>query len=214
MNTYKKYCPNVYVAKCEEKYRKGDLITVVTKYGKQNECIVHNLVDRDRDGHFYYSITRADGYNLQERAKRKSKQYESWALAAEQKSQEYFSRSNKHHDFLALGEPIKVGHHSERRHRKIIEQRQNNMQQSVLQSHKAQSHLQKAEAWRKHQEDINLSIPESLDYYRDRYTKAVEYHRGLKTGKYPRKHAYSLSYAKKEVNDLKKKVMLAEKLWA
>lgn len=214
MNTYKKYCPNVYVAKCEEEYQKGDLIVVVTKYGKQNECIVHNLVDRDQDGYFYYSITRVDGYNLQERAKRKAQQYESWALTAEKKSQDCFSKSNRHHDFLAMGEPIKVGHHSERRHRRIIEESHHNMEQSVLHSHKAQSHLQKAEAWRKHQKDINLSMPESLNYYKDKYAKAVKYHSGLKTGKYPREHAYSLSYAKKEVNDLKKKVELAEKLWA
>jgi hypothetical protein len=38
MNTYKKYCPNVFVAQCEEKHEKGDAIIVVTKYGKENEC--------------------------------------------------------------------------------------------------------------------------------------------------------------------------------
>jgi len=26
MNTYKKYCPNVFVAQCEEKHEKGDTI--------------------------------------------------------------------------------------------------------------------------------------------------------------------------------------------
>ena len=35
-------------------------------------CIyVHNIVYK-KDGYFFYSITRADGYNLQERAKRKA----------------------------------------------------------------------------------------------------------------------------------------------
>lgn len=44
MNTYKKYCPNVFVAQCTEKHEKGDLIEVSTKYGKENQCIIHNFV--------------------------------------------------------------------------------------------------------------------------------------------------------------------------
>lgn len=32
-------------------------------------------------------------------------------------------------------------------------------------------------------------------------------------GKYPREHAYTLTYAKKEVNELQKKYELAKKLW-
>lgn len=112
MNTYAKYCPNVYVAKCEEQHEKGETIIVQTKYGKENECVVHNLV-ANINGFFYYSITRADGYNMQERAKRKVERYNEWAEKAEAKSQHYFDLSNKDRDFLSLGEPIKVGHHSE-----------------------------------------------------------------------------------------------------
>lgn len=52
MNTYHKYAPNVFIAKCSEKYEKGDVINVTTKYGKENESIVFNLVGV-RDG-FYY----------------------------------------------------------------------------------------------------------------------------------------------------------------
>src|SRR5690606_16133512 len=71
MNTYAKYCPNVFLAKCEEQYQKGDIITVTTKYGKENECEVHNLI-LVKDGFYYHSITRTDGFNSQERAKRKA----------------------------------------------------------------------------------------------------------------------------------------------
>lgn len=60
MNTYQKFVPNVYLAKCEEKHEKGDEILVTTKYGKENECIVFNLIF-ERDGFYYYSIVRADG---------------------------------------------------------------------------------------------------------------------------------------------------------
>ena len=34
MNIYRKYCPNVFVAQCEEEHKKGDTIIVETKYGK------------------------------------------------------------------------------------------------------------------------------------------------------------------------------------
>lgn len=40
MNTYLKYCPNVFVAKCEEQHEKGEEIILTTKYGKENICVV------------------------------------------------------------------------------------------------------------------------------------------------------------------------------
>ena len=88
MNTYKKYCPNVFVAQCEEKYEKGDVIVVETKYGKQNECIVHNLVGytgTKENPMYCYSITRADGFNSQERASAKAGKLTSWADSAAKK---------------------------------------------------------------------------------------------------------------------------------
>lgn len=119
MNTYSKYVPNVFLAKCSEKHEKGEVIEVTTKYGKENECIVFNLI-YEREGFYYYSIVRADGFNVQEWAKQRAERRHGWAQSAGQKSNEYFNRSNKDKDFLSLGEPIKVGHHSEKRHRKAI----------------------------------------------------------------------------------------------
>lgn len=75
MNTYAKYCPNVFVAKCDEKHEKGEIITLSTRYGKENECEVWNFL-YEKDGFFYYSITRADGFNCQERARAKAEKYE------------------------------------------------------------------------------------------------------------------------------------------
>lgn len=212
MNTYAKYCPNVYVAKCEEQHEKGEIITVQTKYGKENECEVHNLVATS-GGFYYYSITRADGYNMQERAKAKAEQYEKSAATANAKAQHYFDRSNKDRDFLSLAEPIKVGHHSEKRHRKAIEDAWNNTGKAVKMHDKAQEYESKAKRWESRQNDINLSIPESLEYYKAKLDKAVEYHEGLKTGKYPKEHSYSMTYANKAVKDLKKQVELATRLW-
>ncbi len=212
MNTYKKFCPNVYVAQCEERHEKGEVITVTSKYGKENEHIVYNLV-AERGGFFYYSIVRADGYNCQERAKRKVEKYANAAANADKRADHYFERSEKDADFLSLGEPIKVGHHSERRHRKAIEDAWRNTGKMVEQMDKAKDYREKAEGWERHTTDINLSMPESLEYFADKLEKAKAYHQGLKDGTIPREHSFSLTYAKKAVNDTQKNYELAIKLW-
>lgn len=212
MNVYSKFCPNVFLAKCEEKYEKGEVIEVTTKYGKENECIVFNLI-YEKDGFYYYSIVRADGFNVQEWAKQRAERRRMWAASAEQKSNEYYEKLNKDRDFLSLGEPIKVGHHSERRHRKMIDDTWNNMGKSVEFSDKAVEHERVARYWDKKAEVINLSMPESIDYYEHKLEKAKEYYEGLKSGKYPREHIYSLTYAKKAVNDMQKNYDTAKRLW-
>lgn len=78
MNTYHKFCPNVFLAKCDEKHEKGEVIEVTTKYGKENESIVFNLIF-EKDGFYYYSIVRADGFNVQEWAKQRAKRRHDWA---------------------------------------------------------------------------------------------------------------------------------------
>ena len=113
MNTYYKFAPNVFLAKCEEKHERGEESLVTTKYGKENESIVFNLIF-ERDGFYYYSIVRADGFNVQEWAKRRAERRREWSVSANKKSHEYFEKSNKDRDFLSLGEPIKIGHQSNR----------------------------------------------------------------------------------------------------
>lgn len=212
MNTYAKYCPNVFVAKCEERHEKGETILVTTKYGKENEHIVYNLV-LERGGFYYYSIVRADGYNCQERARRKAERYEQAARNADRRANEFFEKSEKDAGFLSLGEPIKVGHHSERRHRKAIEDAWNNTGKMVAEMDKAAGYRDKAEGWERHTEDINLSMPESIEYYRDLLEKATAYHQAMKEGKIERSHSYSLTYAKKAVNEAQKNYETALKLW-
>ena len=44
MNRFKKYCPNVWVAECEEEYQKGEIIQLENQYGKEVDCEVYNLI--------------------------------------------------------------------------------------------------------------------------------------------------------------------------
>lgn len=213
-NTYAKYCPNVFLAKCPERHEKGEVITLTTQHGKEHECIVFNLVLTGKDGFFYYSIVRADGYNVQERAKAKAERYNNWAASAERKSEQYYNASNEGADFLALGEPIKVGHHSEHRHRALIQRNWDRMGKSVAFSEKAAQHESKAEYWEKQANVINLSMPESIEYFEYLVEKRKEYHEGVKSGKYPRQHSFTLTYAKKDLNEAEKNLETAKKLWA
>jgi hypothetical protein len=213
MNTYSKYCPNVFLAKCTEKHERGETILVTTKYEKENESIVFNLV-YERDGFYFYSIIRADGFNVQEWAKRRAERLQGFASTAEAKSNQYWEASNEGKDFLSLGEPIKIGHHSENRHRALIERNFNRMSKSVEHSKKAESYESRAEYWKAKAETINLSMPESLEFFEFQLEKAKVTHEGLKSGKIEKSHSYSLVYAKKEVNEINKKLELAKLLWS
>lgn len=213
MNTYaKSQFPNVYLAKCEEPHEKGATINVTTKYGKLNESIVFNLIF-ERDGFYYYSIVRADGFNVQEWAKRKSEKLNGAAVNAHKKSTKYWEASKEGADFLRLAEPIKVGYHSEKRHRALIHRNQKRMSKCVEMSDKAETYSERAEYWKRMTDTINLSMPESLGYYEFKLEQAKAKHQGLKDGTIERGHSFSLTYAKKEVNKLEKKVKAAQLLW-
>lgn len=213
MNTYKKYCPNVFVANCEEKHEKGDIITITTKYGKENEHEIHNFMGQTSDGRYLYSITRVDGFNNQERALKKADRINGYAANAESRSEAYYKASQECRDFLVLGEPIKIGHHSERRHRKLIERNWERMGKSVAEAEKAKEYQRRAEYWAERANKIDLSMPDSLEYFEEELRKAKEKHQFYKDNPDKREHSYSLTYANKAVKDLQDKVNTAIRLW-
>lgn len=122
-------------------------------------------------------------------------------------------KSQEGKDFLSLAEPIKVGHHSEKRHRALIDKNWNRMGNCVAERKKAEGYRNKTEYWEKQAGKIDLSMPESLEYFQHELEKAKEYHAGLKDGSIPRQHSYSLTYANKNVKELSKKLETAKKLW-
>lgn len=209
MNKFKKYCPNVFIAECGQEYSKGDLIEVETKYGKEAKCEVHNHLG-SKNGLFYYSVTR---YDIESYAKRKAEKYENLAGKREEKSDQWQSKAQEGRDFLVLAEPIKIGHHSEHKHRALIERNNKRMQNCIAESKKAEEYQSKADYWKSRENDIDLSMPESLEYFTHKLDKAMELHIGLKNGSIPKEHAYSIPYANKAVKDLQSKVKIATKLW-
>lgn len=55
MNTYEKFAPTVFVAKCKDPHQKGEIITLTSKYGNETDVVIHNLVKQDNE-FFYYSF--------------------------------------------------------------------------------------------------------------------------------------------------------------
>ena len=196
MNKFIKYCPNVWVAECEEEYQKGDLIYLETKYGIQVECEVYNFLGYSRNKKRVYSVVRTEEKSY---AERKAEKYNNSAFKNMQKSNEKWEQSQEGKDFLSLGEPIKIGHSSEKRHRALIERNMSRMAKAVEFENKANQ--------------ITLAMPESLEYFKIKLEQAELHHKDLKDNPEKRQHSYDLTYAKKAVNELKKKVEIATKLW-
>lgn len=212
MNTYTKFCPNVFLAKCTELHDKNEVIEMTTKYGQTHDVIIYNLIYK-KDGFYFYSVVRADGFNAQERAKAKAEKFENWAASAADKSQKFYEASQEGREFLRLGEPIKIGHHSEKRHRALIDRNWARMGKMVEMSDKAEAHQNKSAYWAGRANDINLSMPESVEYYEYKLEEAKETHKMYKDHPEKREHSFSLTYAKKAVNEAQKNLDLAKKLW-
>ena len=215
MNTYKKYCPNVFVAKCENEQAKGNIIEMTTKYGQTHEVEVHNFLGKTNDNCFLYSITRTDGFNAQERAKNKAEKLNGYASNAEKRSTEAYKRADLSEGATGIpfGQPILVGHHSESRHRKTIERADNAMRKSIDESDKADDYQRRAKYWEAQANKINLSMPESLEYFEYKLEGAKREHQDMKDNPEKRRHSMSLQYANKEVKETQKKIDLAIKLW-
>lgn len=212
MNSFKKYCAHTFVAECDAQHEKGDIITLTTRRGKEIEVEVYNLVYQN-DDKYYYSFVRMDGLNHQTRAAKRAAQYAEWQAAAERRSDEWWEKSQEGREFLSLGEPIHAGHYSEKRHRALIDRNHARMRNAVQEDKKAKSYDSKIQYWESTAKEINLSMPESLEYWEAKLEKAQELHQMYKEHPETREHAHSLSYARKAVKDAEKNLNLAQRLW-
>ena len=199
----------MFIAECDQKYNKGDLIKVAIKYGNETQCEVFNYLCT-KNGLFYYSVVRVDQESY---AKRKAEKYENLSEKQKAKSDEWYDKAQEGRGFLALGEPIKVGHHSEKRHRALIDRNWDRMGNSVKAAEKAQEYQDMANYWKSRENDIDLSIPESLEFFTHKLEEARKHHEGLKNGSIPKEHSYSIAYANKAVKDFSQKVKIAQTLW-
>lgn len=80
-----------------------------------------------------------------ERLERKLEKREEWAGKAKTRSDQRFNSARGITDHIPLGQPILVGHHSEKRHRRDLERSDNHMRKGCEELEKAEHHASKAE---------------------------------------------------------------------
>lgn len=84
--------------------------------------------------------------NREEKKQERIERYEQYARNAEKQSYEACNRSNSYVAGIPMGQPILVGHHSEKKHRNALEKSWNAMEKSVKLSEKAEYYRDKAKA--------------------------------------------------------------------
>jgi len=207
--------PKVFVLESDNLYRRDDIVNYTTKYGKEIELRVFKFIFKGKNGLNYYSYVREDGLSRKEFLKKKIERREGWADSNHKKSNQYYEAAQEGKDFLSLAEPIKIGHHSEKRHRALIDRNWSRMGKSVEHADKAAHHLEKiATIEDKLKSELPIDNPDCLNDIDFALSNAKELHSFYKENPKKRPHSLSLSYAKKKVNDLEKRLSLAKKLWS
>ena len=81
-----------------------------------------------------------------ERQEARAERYREYADNADKRATAAFNASSAAVEHIPLGQPILVGHHSERAHRRALERSNSSMMRSVHESEKAAYYRQKAYA--------------------------------------------------------------------
>jgi hypothetical protein len=85
-------------------------------------------------------------HDFEERKQRRIDNANARAAKADKESTAAYNRASEISSYIPMGQPILVGHHSEKRHRRDLEKIDNNMRKSVQLSDKADYYREKAEA--------------------------------------------------------------------
>lgn len=83
--------------------------------------------------------------DYEERQERKKELYQERVEQAEQRSQAHYKRRNDLASAIPMGQPILLGHHSEKRHRKDLDRIDNEMRKSIQESEKADYYRNKVD---------------------------------------------------------------------
>jgi len=211
---FRKYTAGVYCLEAEQQFNHGDVVTVPTRRGKEVEVTIWKHLFT-KNGVSYHSYIRCDGINSGERLQTKAEKHRERAAKASAQSDHYYEKSNEHRDFLSLGEPIKVGHHSEKRHRRIIEQANTNMGKSVEASKKADELLERAAGAEAASDNIFIDTPECLPRLREKLDRLVAFQEKAKAQRKAGEDVPHFVTANNGANirRVKKQLDAARKLW-
>jgi hypothetical protein len=98
----------------------------------------------------------------QEKAEARADRMEDRAMNAKDEAQSHFKASNDIVSMIPMGQPILVGHHSEKRHRRALERSDNHMRNGCNALEKAEHYKRRAEAARGTADGAQYSDPRYL----------------------------------------------------
>jgi len=111
-----------------------------------------------------------------ERLERKAERREEWADKASARAAGRFDTARDTADRIPMGQPILVGHHSEKRHRRDAERIDNNMRKGVEEQNKAARHRGKADGLRRQLEsNIFSDDHDAIEALEKRIAEREEY---------------------------------------
>jgi hypothetical protein len=122
---------------------------------------------------------RFGGNTYEERKERKLENYQRQAQKNVTLSNQYYKESHDLVSNIPMGQPILVGHHSEARHRKTLENSWNKMGKSVEASKKAEHYERKAESVASNRA-ISSDDPEAITKLRTKIKDLKEAHNLMK----------------------------------
>lgn len=132
----------------------GETVQVVTRRGK---TWIAELVEEVTYGVWSTDTTEAAPGATRDRLERRADQREDWGDSRSRKASQAFDEASLSEEKTGIpfGQPILVGHHSERRHRRTIERATRKGFEGLEHSKQAEKHYQKADGIR-HQLDRSI----------------------------------------------------------
>ena len=97
----------------------------------------------------------------EEKQEARADRYRELAEKAKKQSRDAHEHSNRLANMIPLGQPILVGHHSEKRHRRDLDRIHNNMRKSIELSEKAEYYADKAKGV-ENNNSISSDDPEAI----------------------------------------------------
>lgn len=214
---FKKYSSGVYCLETDQEgLTHGSEVSVTTRHGKEVDVVVWKFL-KSVNGRHYYSYVRADGHCAKEAKLRRAERFEKASERSQARSDYYYERGFKDAAFLALAEPIKVGHHSEKRHRKIIQEARDNADRAIAENKKAEDQKVRARGARNTADNIFMDHPDCLGQLQEKLetlTNERDGYKALNQAKRGTVPGYKLTNIGARIRDTQRRLKTAEALWS
>lgn len=149
----------------------------------------------------------------EQKVQEKRERYADLAVRKRQESDAAYQKSRAISDMIPFGQPILVGHHSERGHRRDIEKINSNMRKSIELSEIAGYYEKKAENYGEN--GISSEDPEALDKLKEKLAAAVKEHEIMKQARKKDKElvpSYCLTNSNGRIRAIRQRIETLERM--